>query len=200
MDAEQIQALAKVLGVAADADGPAIIDAATALATASRRNVGVITATCAALGVSQDARPEDISAAVLALKNISTDDAQPDPACYVTMAAHKEVSAQLKAMQDTMATDRADAVVEKAMAAGKITPANKDWALALATKDQKSFDDFVANAPVIVVSGESAPGGAPQTNSVEIATSARAYQTSMATQGVTISTSDAVDHVMKGSK
>ncbi|TCS62578.1 phage protease [Varunaivibrio sulfuroxidans] len=206
MDEEHLKALAAALGLphaaSADADGPAIIAAATALAAANAQNVGVIAATAAALELEGDARPEDIAAAVAALKdgNVATATARPDPSQFVSVAAFREQSAALKALQDDLAEKDAAGAVQKAMAAGKITPANKDWALALAKKDLASFKEFAGKAPVIVAPG-AATGDAPRgVKTGEIAIAARAYQIEMAGKGVTVSTSDAVDHVMKGAK
>lgn len=41
-------------------------------------------------------------------------------------------------------------VVAKALAAGKVTPDQKDWATEYATKDLAGFETFVAKAPVII--------------------------------------------------
>ena len=49
-----------------------------------------------------------------------------------------------------LAEMRAEKTVETAMSDGKITPALKDWALKMATKDPKGFADFLKKAPKVV--------------------------------------------------
>ena len=49
----------------------------------------------------------------------------------------------------------------EAMAAGKLTEAQRDWALRLALKDAESFDEWADRAPVVIVLGKMAgPEGA----------------------------------------
>lgn len=199
MDEDQTQALATALGLPADADGPAIIAAAQSLVAAHAQGDAIATAARAALDLDEDAAPEIIAAAVEGLKGAvkTASDRQPDPARYVSLAAFEEQGAALKALQDNIAATAAATAVEKAMTAGKITPANKDWALALAASDAASFAAFVEKAPVVIAAGETAqPAGAK--NAKDIAAKARAYQSEMASKGITVSTSDAVDHAMKG--
>jgi phage I-like protein len=47
--------------------------------------------------------------------------------------------------------------VEAAMKAGKLTPAQREWAAALAMSDAEAFEQYVASAPVVVTTGRTAP-------------------------------------------
>lgn len=85
--------------------------------------------------------------------------AKPKDGEFVTMATYQDTAKQLKALQDSTSADKAGAAVEKAMASGKISPAQKDWAIALATRDLPDFDAFVENAPQIVDPDASANQG-----------------------------------------
>lgn len=76
--------------------------------------------------------------------------AKPDPAEYVPIAMHRQVADELAALQARIAREKAEAAVEAAMAAGKVTPAMKDWALEYAGRDPKGFAGFVEKAPAIV--------------------------------------------------
>jgi phage I-like protein len=90
---------------------------------------------------------------------------QPDPAQYVPVAMHKQVADQLAALQADLARREAEAAVEAAMSARKVSPGMKEWALAYATSDIEGFKAFAAAAPEIVAEGahrrtESAHGAA----------------------------------------
>ncbi len=50
----------------------------------------------------------------------------------------------------------AEARVSEAMAAGKLTEAQREWALKLALSDAQSFDEWSAAAPVVVNLGRTA--------------------------------------------
>jgi phage I-like protein len=75
---------------------------------------------------------------------------QPDPAQYVPIALHKQVSDQLAALQVEIARREAEAAVEAAMSARKVSPGMKEWALAYASRDLEGFKAFAAAAPEIV--------------------------------------------------
>ncbi len=57
---------------------------------------------------------------------------------------------EFEALKDQIAKRDATDTVAAAMTAGKITPAQKDWAEAYARKDLPGFQTFVAKAPVVV--------------------------------------------------
>ena len=65
--------------------------------------------------------------------------------------ALEEELAVLKAQVAEEGTAR---VVEEAMLAGKISPAQKDWALSYCRQDPESFKSYVAKAPRVVPVGE----------------------------------------------
>lgn len=74
----------------------------------------------------------------------------PDPAEWVPMAQYQQVAQELATLQAEIAREHAEAAVEEAMAAGKLAPALKDWALAYAMKDLAGFETWARQAPVIV--------------------------------------------------
>jgi phage I-like protein len=78
---------------------------------------------------------------------------QPDPAQYVPIALHKQVADQLAALQAEIARREAEAAVEAAMSARKVSPGMKEWALSYASRDLEGFKAFVAAAPEIVAEG-----------------------------------------------
>jgi len=78
---------------------------------------------------------------------------EPDPAQYVPIALHKQVADQLAALQADLARREAEAAVEAAMSARKVSPGMREWALAYASRDLEGFKAFVAAAPEIVAEG-----------------------------------------------
>ena len=62
----------------------------------------------------------------------------------------KDLPERVAALEKEIATDRREALVAKAMAEGKIAPAQKEWAETYAEKDPKGFEIFIAKAPQVV--------------------------------------------------
>jgi phage I-like protein len=75
---------------------------------------------------------------------------QPDPSQFVPIALFQSVNSQLAALQLAQTNRDAGAVVEAAMSAGKITPAQREWAVSYANQDLRGFKAFVDMSPVIV--------------------------------------------------
>jgi phage I-like protein len=112
----------------------------------------------ALLGVPADCTEDEAAAACQRLidkiEEIEAAHArQPDPAQYVPITLHKQVADQLAALQAEIARREAEAAVEAAMSARKVSPGMKDWALAYASRDLEGFKAFVAAAPEIVAEG-----------------------------------------------
>ena len=61
---------------------------------------------------------------------------------------------ELAALKVQLAEETAGRVVEEAMLAGKISPAQKDWALSYCRRDPESFKTYVDKAPRVVPVGE----------------------------------------------
>ena len=85
----------------------------------------------------EDADAATVSAKIMALKN---------PANYVPAADFLALKAQLEQRQSAE-------LVEKALAEGKITPAQKEWAAAYVLKDKEGFEKFVSLATASVPMG-----------------------------------------------
>lgn len=66
---------------------------------------------------------------------------------------NKEV-ARLSALVNGQTAEQA---VDKAIAAGKVTPAQRDWAVGYASRDAAGFKEFVNKAPAILADGQRAP-------------------------------------------
>ena len=173
--------IALALGLKADASADAILAAATALATA----LGTV---ALAAGLEKTAKPEEIEGAITALKtdtgkivtalgldvSAKTNDVvalagklkdakpgEPDPTKWAPVSAMKALQDQLNALSTTVTTDKATAKVDEAIKAGKLIPAQRDWALTLAAKDMPAFESYLENAVALTASQMANAGAAP---------------------------------------
>lgn len=70
----------------------------------------------------------------------------PDPARFVPIEAVRELMAERAQFKATASEEIASARVSEATAAGYLTPAMHDWAVALCRSDPASFDSFIQAA------------------------------------------------------
>ena len=96
------------------------------------------------LGLKADAKTEDVVAEIVKLQN-----------------GDASLAGKYLELKQQMAEHMADEAVTAALKAGKITPAQKDWARGYALKDPKGFAAFVDKAPASVVM-EHLTGGEPK--------------------------------------
>lgn len=80
----------------------------------------------------------------------------PDPEKFVPKAMYDELATRVDNVEKQTATDKAEEAVASAIKGGKITPANKDWAIGYATQNLEGFNDFVKNAPNVISEEETA--------------------------------------------
>ena len=156
--------IAQALGLDAGASEDAILAAATALATA-------LGAVALAAGLDKTAKPDDITATVttlvadagkvstalglkadakidevVALASELTKSGDPDPREFVPIATVTALQTELAEIKKQLDGDRAEAAVDNAMKAGKLIPAQREWALSLFAKDEAAFTSFVDKA------------------------------------------------------
>lgn len=93
-------------------------------------------AVCELLGLKSGAATSDVTAKIMELKGGIVDG--------VNLREKVEKLEKAAAQRD------ADEAVTKALKAGKITPAQKEWAVSYALNDPKGFADFAAKAPQVV--------------------------------------------------
>lgn len=135
---EILKKLAELLGLDNAAGEEEIMEALKARLEAPPPAEPVVCKTVAGLlEVPEDADAATVSAKIMALKN---------PANYVPAADFLALKAQLEQRQSAE-------LVEKALAEGKITPAQKEWAAAYVLKDKEGFEKFVSLAPASVPMG-----------------------------------------------
>jgi phage I-like protein len=111
---------------------------------------------CEVLGLASDAKGEQIvaavrekcSAAARGEASMSEDDI--DPARYVAVAEFERALTELNALKAERARAAASQIVEEAIRAGKLAPAQREWATAYCAADGKGFEAFEAKqAPVL---------------------------------------------------
>ncbi len=119
------------------------------------------------LGLDPGAAPEQVLAAVRDLAgdnddNDGNDDSGAggdaaaantrvlDPARFVAIAEFQKALTELNAMRAERARDRAAQAVDEATRAGKLVPAQREWAIAYCAADPAGFSSFVARQPAIL--------------------------------------------------
>ena len=115
-------------------------------------------------------------------------------------AAMAALQAQVTALSTAAAQRELDALVTGALQAGKLLPAQKDWAMGLGGKDIASLRAYIASAHVIPLAGQTGgrePGGTAQSDdSKSIAKRAQAYQAEQLKAGIEVTTVQAVEAVL----
>lgn len=76
--------------------------------------------------------------------------AKPDPAKFVAVETMRELQAQVATLTAQVNGDKVTQVVEAALTAGKLLPAQKDWALDLGKKDLAALTGYLEKTPAIV--------------------------------------------------
>lgn len=144
-----LKQLAALLGIGEDATEEQVMEALKAtLADAKKlkeekvpgeeEKVVANKVICELLGLKAGAKTEEVAAAIMALSQ------KPGT---VSETEFKELKEKLEKRD-------ADEAVMKALKAGKLTPAQKDWATQYALKDPEGFSSFVEKAPQGVPMGE----------------------------------------------
>lgn len=145
-----MKTLAEILGLGADATWEQIVEAAKALATEAKSlkerqppdNEAVVAnkAVCELLGLKAGAETADVTAKIMELKGGIIDGVN--------------VVAKLAELEKKDKVREAEAAVVLALKAGKITPAQKDWATQYAMDNPEGFRSFVEKAPQVVPMGQ----------------------------------------------
>lgn len=139
---EVLKAIREKLGLAAEAKDEEVLAALDQLSAAS----GQIVAhkeLLVLLDLAETASLADAKAKLLAFKN---------PSGYVK-------AEEFNALRDKLLHKERDELVDEAIRAGKVTPAQKAWAETYALKDPEGFRAFVQAAPAVVPVGPSPAAG-----------------------------------------
>ncbi len=162
---EPMKKILAALGLAEGTGEDGVIAAINAMQTSS-------TALALAAGLTKDAKSDEIVAAVNSMSTdlkkvraatklqesasgdeivtaINSQATAADPTKFVPIAMVTELQTSVKTLQDKLSSGEAETAVNSAIASGKISPALRDWAIALHSSDKKQFDAFVDKAPVL---------------------------------------------------
>lgn len=83
----------------------------------------------------------------------------PDPAKFVPIETVSAMQAQLSALSNQINGGEVDKVIQTALAAGQLIPAQEKWALDLGAKDLAALKSFVESAPKIAALAGTQSGG-----------------------------------------
>jgi phage I-like protein len=133
---------------------------------------------CEMLGLDDDASPDEVVAAVRALSGSADADddekggrdgaqgdgcaddgaadamaAGADPARYVAVAQFQRVLGELSQLRVERARERAERAVDDAIKAGKLIPAQRQWAISYCQADFNGFAAFAARQPAAFAAG-----------------------------------------------
>lgn len=135
---EFLAKLAQLLGLGEGATEEQVLEALARLQAEAQANKDAADkqvankTVCGLLGLEAGAKTDDVTAAIMALK------------------AQSPEAAELQALKAKLEQREADEAVERALKAGKVSPAMRDWAVQYALKDPLGFESFVDKAPVVV--------------------------------------------------
>lgn len=152
-----------------------------------------------ALGLQADANEQACLSALSALKDGAVDRKVHD----TTLASLQAATNELEAIKAAERKTRVDTVIDGALKAKKIMPAEKDAYVALCSTDAglEQVEKLIAAKPAMLsasgLDSRQAPAGvaAADANPVALAAKAQMHQAELAARGVTISISEAVNHV-----
>jgi len=147
---EEMGALRALLALPEDADMAAVMSAIRKLAEGATAPAAALGKVALALGLKADAEASAVETAA------ATATARAGAAGNLA-----SVRTELDALKGERALEKATAAVDAATVAGKITPAQRDWAIARATADLADFERFAAAAPAIVAPGRALTSAAP---------------------------------------
>ena len=166
-----LKALLKLLGLPEDTEADAALAKLSELLNGTTALTTRITAACKALGLDESADEEAVKTAIAKLSDTDSDDDDDegqDNTKFVSVEDHNKVVEQLAKFQGERTEEKATAAVDDAIREGKLTPAQRDWAVGFATENAESFAKFVESQPVIVKPGTQTPNKAPARNGGEL--------------------------------
>lgn len=144
--------IAAVLALAATATEDQILAAITAQGETLKATAARLNTLAEAGGLTGIKSIGDNEVVALAAK-LKAPAAKVDDSQYVPIAKFDELQKQLAAVQSGLAEKDATAKVEAAIAARKLVPAQRDWAIGYASRDPKGFDEMIGKQPVMLENG-----------------------------------------------
>lgn len=115
---------------------------------------GALAALVTALGLAADSGKETVKAKLDEVGRLAKDaheagvrfafSGQPDPAEFVPMSVFRATVAELNSLRQGVTRETAERHVGEQIAAGRIMPFMRDWAVELCTTNMQAFDAFAA--------------------------------------------------------
>lgn len=170
VDETQMAALRAALGLTADADGAAIVLAAE---QQKKALTGLTAAGQKIVTLSGGADNAEITAAAIEAAGEQLASQSPDPGAFVPREMFDGLKKQVTELTEASAADKAERLVTAAVEAGKIPPAQVDWALKYARSGLADFQKFVENQPVLASNIPNKELGGPASDPNEITASDR---------------------------
>lgn len=158
-----LKALLAALGLPETTTEPAAIAALTALGPLQplQARANVATAVCTALQIPADATAETATAACNSLR-ATQPAATPDPAKFVPIEAVQQLQTQVAALTANQQAGQVDALIQPALADGRLLPALETWARDLGKKDIAALTAYLgASKPLPALAGTQTGGKAP---------------------------------------
>ncbi|SDM57160.1 Mu-like prophage I protein [Oryzisolibacter propanilivorax] len=153
-----LKALLAALGLPESTTEDAAIAALTALGPLQplQARAGVASAACAALQLPADATPEAVTAAATSLRA-----APADPARFVPVEAVSALQGQIAALTARQHEADVHALIQPALADGRLLPALEGWARELGKKDVAALTAYLDSAQPIAALTGTQTGGQP---------------------------------------
>ena len=120
------------------------------------------------LGLAEDASEADVTAALTALKTkaeaaetqiAALKTQSPDPAKFVPVETMTALQGQVAALTSRLNDGELEEVIQAALSAGKLVPAQEAWARSLGKTDLAALKSFVAASPAIGALQRTQTGG-----------------------------------------
>lgn len=151
-ETSMFKAIAAALALTDTAGEAEILAAIAERAKTSTALATRLTAIGAAAGLTGEIGDDQVVALATRLKSPAT-----AKDGFVPIADFDKLQKDLASLQSSISGDKATVAVEAAIKAGKLVPAQKDWAIGYASRDPEGFATMIGKQPVIVEGGRTAP-------------------------------------------
>jgi len=138
---DTMKRLLELLGLPETATGEEAVAAQKALV--DRANAVASKEVLDALGLKEDASLSEVTGTLMAMKSARSQ-----------VSEISNLKSEIATLKSQLAKRDAEELVASAMKEGKVTPAQKDWAVDYAVRDPEGFKVFVSKAPAVVPMAE----------------------------------------------
>jgi phage I-like protein len=161
---ELLQQLVALLGLAAGATPADVVAAVKAMIDKDAAATAATKTAAASLGLAANAEIAAVlTAAIAKAEAAKKGTGETETSLASLHATVADLNKQLVELKASKAGETAQTAVASAMAAGKVAPAAKEWALDYATKDPQGFATYVAKMPAVLNPGTDTPAVASAT-------------------------------------